>query len=149
MKWNRQRLGRREASAVFCLLASFLLASCHSSAPGAEAKSSSAAPVKIQWQKINSWSGHGDAQTDSFDIGFEQLRVDWEARNESKPDTGTFHVTLNSAVSGRELAVAVDRKGAGKGTAYVGVDPHFSYLIIASNLDWTVTVYEPLMVNKQ
>ena len=105
-----------------------------------------ARPVTMAWQKVGSWSGRGNAQTDSFDIGFSQCRIRWETRNERSPGTGTFHVTVNSAVSGRELAAAVDHQGIGRDLAYVGVDPHFSYLIIESkNVDWSVTVEEPAL----
>jgi len=105
-----------------------------------------AKPAALAWQKIGSWSGRGNAQTDSFDIGFSQCRIRWETRNEKPGGAGTFHVTVNSAVSGRELATAVDHRGVGHDLAYVGVDPHFSYLIIESdNLDWSVTVEEPAL----
>ena len=53
-------------------------------------------------------------------------------------------MTVNSAVSGRELAVAIDHRGTGQGIAYVGVDPHLSYLVIeSSKIDWSLTVEEP------
>ena len=105
-----------------------------------------AKPAPLAWQKIGSWSGRGNAQTDSFDIGFSQCRVRWETRNETPPGQGILHVTVNSAVSGRELAVAVDHRGVGHDLAYVGVDPHFSYLVIESrNVDWSVTVEEPAL----
>jgi hypothetical protein len=75
-----------------------------------------------------------------------QCRIRWETRNEQPPGAGTFHVTVNSAVSGRELAAAVDHRGTGHDVAYVGVDPHFSYLVIeSSNVDWSVTVEEPAL----
>jgi hypothetical protein len=103
-------------------------------------------PAPLAWQKVGSWSGRGNAQTDSFDIGFSQCRIRWETRNEKPPGQGIFHVTVNSAVSGRELAVAVDHRGTGHDLAYVGVDPHFSYLVIeSSNVDWSVTVEEPAL----
>jgi hypothetical protein len=103
-------------------------------------------PAALAWQKVGSWSGRGNAQTDSFDIGFSQCRIRWETRNEHPPGQGTLHVTVNSAVSGRELAVAVDTRGVGHELAYVGVDPHFSYLVIdSSNIDWSVTVEEPAL----
>ena len=103
-------------------------------------------PAPIPWQKVGSWSGRGNAQTDSFDIGFSQCRIRWEARNEKPAGQGTLHVTVNSAVSGRELAMAVDHRGVGHDLAYVGVDPHFSYLVIeSSNIDWSVTVEEPAL----
>jgi hypothetical protein len=111
------------------------------SEPKAEAQS-----PPLAWQKVGSWSGHGNAQTDSFDIGMSQCRIRWETRNEKPPGTGTFHVTVNSAVSGRELTAAIDQKGVGHDVAYVGVDPHFSYLVIeSSNVDWSVTVEEPAL----
>ena len=105
-----------------------------------------AKPVPQAWQKVGSWSGRGNAQTDSFDIGFSQCRIRWETRDEKSPGAGTFRVTVNSAVSGRELALAVDHRGVGHDLAYVGVDPHFSYLVIeSSNVDWSVTVEEPAL----
>ena len=100
----------------------------------------------VAWQRVGSWSGRGNAQTDSFDIGFSQCRIRWETRDERAPGAGTFRVTVNSAVSGRELALAVDHRGVGHDLAYVGVDPHFSYLVIeSSNVDWSVTVEEPAL----
>lgn len=97
----------------------------------------------ILWHSIGSWSGRGDAQTESFDVGYEPCRVRWQAKNESQPGAGALRVTLNSAVSGRELQVIVDQQGAGQNTAYVHVDPHYSYLVIESkNVDWSVTVEE-------
>jgi hypothetical protein len=105
-----------------------------------------ARPAPLAWQKLGTWSGRGNAQTDSFDIGFSQCRIRWETRNETPSGQGTFHVTVNSAVSGRELALAVDQRGVGHDLAYVGVDPHFSYLVIeSSNVDWSVTVEEPAL----
>lgn len=84
-------------------------------------------------------------QTDSFEIGFEPCRIRWQARNETSPGAGKLRVTVNSAVSGRDLALAVDHQGTGQDTAYVSVDPHYSYLVIESkNVDWSVTVEELL-----
>jgi hypothetical protein len=122
-------------------LTAIVLGGCRSE-PKVEAK-----PAPLAWQKVGTWSGRGNAQTDSFDIGFSQCRIRWETRNEKPPGQGTLHVTVNSAVSGRELAVAVDHRGVGHELAYVGVDPHFSYLVIeSSNVDWSVTVEEPALI---
>jgi len=100
-------------------------------------------PSAVVWRSVGSWSGRGNAQTESFEIGFEECRIRWEARDETAR-AGRLHVTVNSAVSGRELAVAIDHRGAGQGIAYVGVDPHLSYLLIESNnLAWSLTVEEP------
>ena len=117
-----------------------LIHSACRSAPKSEPK-----PAALTWRKVGSWSGHGNAQTDSFDIGYGQCRIRWETRNENPAGAGTFTVTVNSAVSGRELAAAVDQRGLGHDIVYVAVDPHWSYLIInSSNLDWSVTVEEPV-----
>jgi hypothetical protein len=101
-------------------------------------------PLVLQWRPMGSWSGHGDTQTESFEIGYTQIRLRWVTKNESPAGQGTFHVTVNSAVSGRELADAITRHGTNHGVAYVSVDPHYSYLLIESaNLDWWITVEEP------
>jgi hypothetical protein len=95
----------------------------------------------VVWQAVGSWSGHGDAQTESFDIGYEPCRIRWEARNASAD--AVLRVTVNSAISGRELALLVDHRGNGNETSYIRVDPHYSYLFIESkNLDWSMTVEE-------
>lgn len=115
-----------------------LAASCHSTSKPAK-------PHPVSWRSVGSWSGRGDAQTDSFDIGYAPCRIRWEARNETAPGKGKLHITVNSSVSGRELAVAVDHSGVGHALAYVNVDPHYSYLVIdSSNEDWSVSVEELL-----
>jgi len=116
-----------------------LLGGCHSDL-AREAKGKPAT-----WQVVGSWSGRGNAQTDSFDIGYEPCRIRWEARNETASGQGRLRVTVNSSVSGRELAVAVDHRGVGHDIAYVSVDPHYSYLLIeSSGVDWSVSVEELL-----
>ena len=103
---------------------------------------------RVEWHSIGSWSGHGNTQTDSFDIGYADVRIRWETKNENPPGAGTFHLTVNSAVSGRELTTAADHKGHGHGIAYVSLDPHWSYLVInSSNVDWFVTVEEERVVD--
>jgi len=104
--------------------------------------------TKVEWRSVGSWSGHGDAQTDSFDIGYTDVRIRWETKNENPAGAGTLRVAVCSAVSGRELTVAVNSKGVGHNVAYVTVDPHWSYLLINSNdLDWSVSVEEPSIVD--
>jgi hypothetical protein len=102
--------------------------------------------ANITWRSVGSWSGHGNAQTESFEIGIEQCRIRWETHNETSPGAGVFNVTVNSAVSGRPLAQAVEHTGTGRDIAYVSVDPHFSYLVIdSSGVDWSITVEEPAL----
>ena len=103
--------------------------------------------TQVVWRSVGSWSGHGDAQTDSFDIGYSDIRIRWETKNEKPAGAGTFRAAVCSAVSGRELVTAVNQKGVGHNVAYVSVDPHWSYLLInSSNLDWAVTVEEQTTV---
>jgi hypothetical protein len=107
-------------------------------------------PPRVEWRSVGSWSGHGNSQTDSFEIGYNDVRLRWVTKNEKPAGTGKFHVTVNSAVSGRELAQAIDTRGNGHGTTYVGVDPHYSYLVIeSSNLDWWVSVEEPTVIDQE
>jgi hypothetical protein len=117
-------------------------AACHREHPP-ERKSK----ASVEWRSVGTWSGRGDAQTDSFDIGYTQVRIRWQTRNEKPAGAGIFRVTVNSAVSGREMTVAVDEKGVDHDTTYVSVEPHWSYLVISSsNLDWWVTVEEPAVI---
>jgi hypothetical protein len=99
----------------------------------------------VIWKNLGEWSGRGNAQTESF-IGLTgSLRMRWRTNNESPKGTGTFHLMLHSAISGRVLQEPVDEKGIGEGTAYAADDPRAFYMSVESaNLDWTVTVDEAL-----
>ena len=97
----------------------------------------------VIWHGIGSWSGHGNGQTGSFSVETGALRLQWETRNENPAGTGTFRVSLHSAISGRPLQVAVDQRGAGRDTTYLEDDPRVSYLVVESaNLDWTLNLEE-------
>ncbi len=122
------------------MLAALAMAGCRSEpAPKAE-------PAVVKWKPLGAWSGHGNAQTESFDAETGELRVIWQTSHEQHPGTGIFAVTLHSAVSGRVLEPVVDYRGVGHDTAYVTVDPHLSYLVIdSSNIDWSVKVEEGIV----
>lgn len=97
----------------------------------------------VIWRPVGSWSGHGNSQTGSFTVESGALRVRWETRNERSPGSGTFRVSLHSAISGRPLQVAIDHRGVGRDTAYIQDDPRVSYLVVDSgNLDWMLTLEE-------
>jgi hypothetical protein len=97
----------------------------------------------VVWRPLGSWSGEGNGQTGSFTSDTGSLRVRWETSNEEAPDTGTFRLTLHSAISGRPLLPAADHRGVGEGTAYLEEDPRVFYLVVESDrLDWTVAVDE-------
>lgn len=102
-------------------------------------------PVITVWKRVGTWSGRGSAQTDSFDLDVMQWRIKWKTSNENPVGKGTFMVTVNSAVSGRPLSVAVEHNGPGAGIAYVTDDPRLYHMVIDStNLDWTVSVEQPV-----
>ena len=118
-----------------------LVSQCGSPPPDTiKAKAKQDAPV---WRTLGSWSGHGNTQTESFSSDTGALRVRWETTDEQPPDAGTFRLIVNSAISGRSLLVAVDRRGVGRDTSYVTEDPRVFYLVVESaNLQWSFTVEE-------
>jgi hypothetical protein len=62
-------------------------------------------------------------------------------------DTGTFKLTLYSAISGRPLLDAVEHRGPGKGIVDLSEDPRVFYFVVeASNLEWSFTAEEGVAV---
>ena len=122
---------------VVLILAALLTGSCRSqSKPEAKA-------LTVGWRPVGTWSGHGNEQTDSFNIESGQFRVKWETRNEMPPGAGTFKVVAHSGVSGRPIAPVVEHSGVGLATAYVSDEPRPYFLVIESaNVDWSVTVQD-------
>lgn len=109
------------------------------SAPASAAQKSEA----VGWRPLGSWSGRGSTQTESFIVQASLVRVRWETKNEPSAGTGTFRLTFNSAVSGRQLAVVADHRGAGKGEAYIPEEPRPAYMLVESeDLDWSFSVEE-------
>lgn len=103
-----------------------------------------AAPTSdVSWHRLGEWHGVGDVQTESFESSTGSLRVQWKTTNETAPGKGTFRLAFHSSISGRELQLAVDRKGIGSDTAYVQQDPHVFFAKVESaNLEWSFTVDE-------
>ena len=126
------------------LLAALLIAAC--GAPSAK-------PVPeevVGWKNLGEWSGHGNAQTESF-VGLTgALRMRWRTNNETPQGTGTFRLILQSAISGRDLQETVDEKGPGEGTAYAAEDPRaFQITVDSKNLDWSFTVEEAIFGSRR
>jgi hypothetical protein len=97
----------------------------------------------VVWKSLGEWSGHGNAQTESFISLTGALRMHWQTKNEAPKGAGTFKLILQSAISGRDLQQPVDEKGLGEGTAYTADDPRaFQITVQSANLDWTFTVEE-------
>jgi hypothetical protein len=81
--------------------------------------------------------------TESFLYEGGVLRVRWETRDDGSDGAGSFKLTVNSAVSGRELAVIAEEEGPGKGASYVAEEPRPAYLLVeAKGLTWSITVEE-------
>lgn len=98
---------------------------------------------QVSWHTLGTWSGHGNAQTESFIFDSGTLRVRWETLNEPRGRKGEFRLVLLSAVSGRHLAVAVEQQGIGKGESFVSENPRQAYMLIeSSDVDWSFSVDE-------
>ena len=108
---------------------------------------STPAPARdADWQRVATWSGHGNAQLETFPITGWTWRVQWETKNESPAGSGTFKVTAHSGDSGRELAQIADVTGIDHDTTYVTELPHRYYLVVNSaNVDWTLLVEEAVL----
>ena len=99
--------------------------------------------VELGWRPIVSWSGHGNTQTDSFNIGSGQWRIKWATSHEQIPGKGTFRLKVHSLVSGRFVETAVDHQGIGSDVAYVAEEPRAFFLVIESrDIDWKDAVEE-------
>lgn len=97
------------------------------------------------WREVGSWSGHGNAQTQSFTSDSGGFRVRWETKNELPAGAGTLTVVFRSGDSGRPIIDAVDVRGVGRDTVEVADNVRWYYLTIeSSNVDWTVSVDERL-----
>ncbi len=122
---------------IFLVAAAVLLASC--SHPPQPARKT----PELGWRPIASWSGRGNNETDSFNIGSGQWRIKWETSHEQAPGKGAFRVIVHSLVSGRYVSTPVDYQGVGSGIAYVAEDPRQFFLVIeSSDIDWKVSVEE-------
>lgn len=97
----------------------------------------------VVWKQLGSWSGRGNAQTESF-LGLTgSLRLRWRTTNEAPKSRGKFKLVLQSAISGRDLQEPVDAEGPGEGTAYAADDPRvFQILVQSADIDWAFSVDE-------
>lgn len=103
----------------------------------------------IAWRTVGSWSGRGNAQTESFIGETGIFRVNWETSHEDPGGQGFFRLTVHSAISGRPLATAADQRGTGKGVFYVNETPRtFHAMVESDHVDWTVRIEEGAEVGK-
>ena len=128
---------------LVALSAVLAVSACGAQAPPPETET----PVRVvAWKPLASWSGHGNLQTETFMSDNGSFRIHWETSNESLKGRGALKVAFRSGDSGRVIIDAVDQKGVGSGTDEVGDMVRWYYLTIDSaNVDWKVTVEEPIM----
>jgi len=129
------------------LVAAVLMtASCRSQPPAPAPANNSA----LGWRPIASWSGSGNTQTDSFNIGSGQWRIKWETSHEQLLGKGYFRLKVHSLVSGRFVETAVDYKGIGHDVVYVAEEPRAFFLVIeSSGIDWNVSVEEGVIGDQE
>src|SRR5262245_57965972 len=96
------------------------------------------------YRAVGTWTGSGHAQSDSFAGASGAYRVTWDTRHtDGRHGPGKFRLTLNSAISGRELSVVVEQEGAGSNVAYVTTEPRVVYFAVeAQGLEWSFTADE-------
>ena len=95
------------------------------------------------WQKVGSWSGRTNVQTESFTSETGSFKFLWTSKSDPGDPPGRLQITLHSAVSGRPLVPAVDHRGDGQDTIYVSEDPREFYVVVeAERTTWTLTVEE-------
>jgi hypothetical protein len=97
------------------------------------------------WRPVDTWTGHGQLQTESWPSDSGAMRIKWTTTH-AEPG-GRFSLTIHSAISGRPMETVVDHAGNGSGTAYFSDDPRVFFAVVDSkNLDWTFTIDEPVDV---
>lgn len=107
------------------------------------AKPSEPKPIVSVTRPVGSWQGRGTATVGDIPSETGRFRIVWETSNESPAGSGTFKLTLRSAISGRTLGIVADHKGTGTGTAEYDEGPRtYDFLVESMNVDWKFRVEE-------
>ena len=115
---------------------SFVLSGCGS-------QPSEPQPIVAVTRVVGSWSGRGTRTVGDVPSETGRFRIVWQTSNESSPGTGTFKLTLRSAISGRTIGVVTETTGVGSGTAQYDEGPRtYDFLVESANVDWTFRVEE-------
>jgi len=100
-------------------------------------------PIVSVTRPVGSWQGRGTATVGDIPSETGRFRITWETSNESPAGTGTFKLTLRSAISGRTIGIVADHKGVGTGTAEYDEGPRtYDFLVESSGVDWKFSVDE-------
>ena len=121
----------------FVLFVSFVFAL------GCTPKPSEPQAIVAVTRPVGSWQGRGTATVGDIPSETGRFRITWTTSNESPVGTGTFKLTLRSAISGRTLGIVADHKGVGTGTVDYDEGPRtYDFLVESSNVDWRFRVEE-------
>ena len=121
---------------VFVSFVSFVLIDCR-------AKPSEPQPIVAVTRTVGSWSGRGTRTVGDVPSETGRFRIYWQTSNESPAGTGTFKLTIRSAISGRTIGIVADHKGTGDGMAEYDEGPRtYDFLVESANVDWSFRVEE-------
>lgn len=100
-------------------------------------------PIVPVTRTVGSWQGRGTTTVGDVPSETGRFKIHWQTSNESPPGTGTFKLTLRSAISGRTIGIVADRHGMGSGTAEYDEGPRtYDFLVESANVDWSFRVEE-------
>ncbi len=120
-----------------CFVTSVVMV-CGCSPPPAEPK-----PIVAVTRTVGSWSGRGTRTVGDVPSETGRFRIHWQTANESPAGTGTFKLTLRSAISGRTIGIVADHQGTGAGMAEYDEGPRtYDFLVESTNVDWSFRVEE-------
>jgi hypothetical protein len=92
---------------------------------------------------VGAWQGTGSKSVGDINSDTGRFQITWETRREQPQGTGTFTLTVRSAVSGRPLQVVVDHRGEGHGRVdFADAGRIYDFLIESRNLEWSFSVDE-------
>jgi hypothetical protein len=130
-------LDRIVRALAFVFLVSFVFASC---GPAPPPPSSDIVAIT---RSVGSWQGRGTATVGDVTSDTGRFRIRWETTNEAAPGTGTFTLTLRSAISGRTIGIVADHRGVGTGSAEFDDGARtYDFLVESANVDWKFSVEE-------
>ena len=110
---------------------------------GCSSKPSEPQQIVAVTRPVGSWKGRGTATVGDIPSETGRFKIFWETSNESPAGTGTFKLTMRSAVSGRPMQLVADHKGVGTGTASYDEGPRtYDFLVESANVDWSFRVEE-------
>ena len=95
-------------------------------------------PITSGWNKVASWKGRGNKQTESFQVVSRQWRVTW-ATIAGEPGC-VFQATVKNEFN-TVVGIAASVASGGSDISYLRTEPGRYYLDIGSaNCEWTVSV---------